>query len=144
MKANSPLLGFNNNVKHKGRVFHVQTEDSGVKHPHVITHLFVDGGRILKSTKTSYAEFLEDEDMKQKVRLLMQEQHKAMFIALRAGKFDHMVEATGEAPPPPPSSQALSPALLSTLVLELRLLPHLLLRRVPPSLLLPLSCPSTP
>jgi hypothetical protein len=91
MKHISPQLGFNNNVRHKGHVFHIQTEDSGVKHPHVITHLFADGGRILKSTKTSYAEFLGEDDLAKKVRGLMQEQHKAMFIALRAGKFDHML-----------------------------------------------------
>ena len=47
MKYVSPQLGFNNNVRHKGRVFHIQTEDSGIKHPHIITHLFADGGRIL-------------------------------------------------------------------------------------------------
>ncbi|MBL9027037.1 MAG: hypothetical protein JNL21_32875 [Myxococcales bacterium] len=96
MKVNSPQLGFNNNVRHKGRVFHIQTEDSGVKHPHIITHLFADGGRILKSTKTSYAEFLEDQELPKKVRALMQEQHKAMFIALRAGKFDHMIDGVAE------------------------------------------------
>ena len=54
-KAPSPLLGYNNNVRHKNRVFHIQTENSSVKHPHIITHLFMDGGRILKSVKTSYA-----------------------------------------------------------------------------------------
>ncbi len=91
MKFNSPQLGFNNNVRHKGRVFHIQTEDSGAKHPHIITHLFADGGRILKSTKTSYAEFLEEAELAKKVRSLMQDQHKAMFIALRAGKFDHLI-----------------------------------------------------
>ena len=55
-KFASPLLGYNNNVRHKGRVFHIQTEDSGAKYGHVITHLFMDGGRILKSVKSSYAE----------------------------------------------------------------------------------------
>jgi hypothetical protein len=102
MKHISPQLGFNNNVRHKGRVFHIQTEDSGVKHPHVITHLFADGGRILKSTKTSYAEFLGEEELAKKVRSLMQEQHKAMFIALRGGKFDHMFpeDAAAEGAPP--------------------------------------------
>src|SRR6187399_1309684 len=92
VKAASPLLGFNNNVRHRGRVFHIQTEDSGIKHPHVITHLFADGGRIVQSTKTSYTEFLGDEELSRKVRSLMQEQHKAMFISLRAGKFDHLLE----------------------------------------------------
>ena len=88
MVGPSPLLGYNTNVRHKGKLFHIQTEDSGIKHPHVITHLFADGGRILKSTKTSYAEFLGEEELAKKVRSLMQEQHKAMFIALRDGEYD--------------------------------------------------------
>lgn len=92
MKVISPLLGFNNNVKHKGRVFHVQTEDSGVRHPHVITHLFADGGRILKSMKTSYAEHLNEANLRDIVHQLMNEQHKAMFVALRDGQFDHIFE----------------------------------------------------
>ena len=88
MKAPSPLLGFNNNFKHKGSVYHIQTEDSGVKHPHIITHLFADGGRILKSIKTSYAEFLSEPNMAEIVRSMMKEQHKAMIVALRDGRFD--------------------------------------------------------
>ncbi len=91
-KIQSPLLGYNNNVRHKNRVFHIQTEDSGVKHPHVITHLFMDGGRILKSVKTSYAEHVGADGLQDTVRAMMKEQHKAMFIALRDGQFDHMFE----------------------------------------------------
>jgi hypothetical protein len=88
MKAPSPLLGFNNNFKHKGSVYHIQTEDSGVKHPHIITHLFADGGRILKSIKTSYAVYLSEPNMADIVRSMMKEQHKAMIVALREGRFD--------------------------------------------------------
>jgi len=88
MKAPSPLLGFNNNFKHKGQVYHIQTEDSGVKHPHIITHLFADGGRILKSVKTSYQSVLGDPAMADIVRNMMKEQHKAMIVALRDGQFD--------------------------------------------------------
>lgn len=107
-KFHSPLLGYNNNVKHKGRLFHIQTEDSGVAHPHVITHLFMDGGRILKSVKRSYAEHVGSDGMKETVRQLMKEQHKGMFIALRDGQFDHLIDpkaAPGKTPPaavPPP------------------------------------------
>lgn len=106
-KAPSPLLGFNNNVRHKGKVFHIQTEDSGVRYPHVITHLFADGGRILKSLKTSYAEHVNSADMAEKVRTLMKEQHKAMFIALRAGEFDSVIDAEerAAAPAPAPASK---------------------------------------
>jgi hypothetical protein len=98
VKAPSPLLGFNNNVRHKGRVFHIQTEDSGVRHPHVITHLFADGGRILKTTKTSYTEHIGQTSMAETVRAMMQEQHKAMFIALRDGQFDYLLEESSSDP----------------------------------------------
>jgi hypothetical protein len=103
MKHISPQLGFNNNVRHRGRVFHIQTEDSGIKHPHIITHLFADGGRILKTQKTSYAEFLGEEELAKKVRSLMQEQHKAMFMALRGGKFDQLL---GDLLEPPKEGEA--------------------------------------
>lgn len=88
MKAPSPLVGFNNNLKHKGCVYHVQTEDSGIKYPHIITHLFADGGRILKSVKTSYSSIVGHPAMAEIVRALMKEQHKAMIIALRQGQFE--------------------------------------------------------
>ncbi len=115
MKAPSPLLGFNNNVRHKGRVFHIQTEDSGIRHPHIITHLFADGGRILKTTKTSYAEHIGNERLAETVRAMMQDQHKAMFIALRDGGFDYLFEDGGSGPASlkqasRPAFEALAPA----------------------------------
>src|SRR5579863_7243410 len=100
-KDPSPLLGYNNNIKHKNRVFHVQTEDSGVKHPHIITHLFMDGGRILKSVKKSYAEFLGVDKMADVVRQMMKDQHKGMLIALRDGQFDQLLEDAGSPKLPP-------------------------------------------
>ncbi len=103
VKHPSPLLGYNNNVRHKGKVFHVQTEDSGVKYGHIITHLFMDGGRILKSVKTSYSEYLDNDRMGEIVREMMKQQHKAMFIALRDGKFDPIIDG---AEGPSPSTQS--------------------------------------
>ena len=43
MKVRSPVLGYNHNVRYAGRLWHVQTEDSGVQNPHLFTHLFHDG-----------------------------------------------------------------------------------------------------
>jgi hypothetical protein len=100
-KAQSPLLGYNTNIRHKGKVFHIQTEDSGILKPHVMTHLFADGGRILKSQKTSYAHLLETDDLATQVKKLMQDQHKSMFIALREGQFD---EAAGVNVAPSPAA----------------------------------------
>ena len=119
-KDPSPLLGYNNNIRHKNRVFHIQTEDSGVRHPHIITHLFMDGGRILKSVKTSYAEHLGVEKMADLVRKMMKDQHKGMLIALRDGQFDPVIDGgeapKAKAPAPTPSLQALEAAAPSRAV----------------------------
>ncbi len=86
-RPNSPLLGYNTNVRHAGMLFHIQTEDSGVAHPHVITHLFTEG-TILGTKKTSYKHLLEQDGLEDGVRALMKDQHKTMFIELRDGVHD--------------------------------------------------------
>jgi hypothetical protein len=94
-----PLLGFNNNVKHRGRVFHIQTEDSGIRWSRIVTHLFADGGRIIRTVRTDYSEHLGREDQSEVLSGLMKEQHKAMFIRLRAGELDDEIAiALGEQP----------------------------------------------
>jgi hypothetical protein len=85
-------MGFNNNIKFRERVFHVQTEDSGLDQPHVITHLFADGGRIVKSHKRSYSESVTRQDVAQYVRGLMKAQHMEMVVMLREGRFDDIIE----------------------------------------------------
>ncbi len=59
--------------------------------PRIMTHLFADGGRIVKSTRTDYSEHLEREDMASVVKNMMKEQHKAMFVALRSGELDDLI-----------------------------------------------------
>jgi hypothetical protein len=105
----SPVVGYNNNVRHRGRIFHIQTEDSGVKHPHIITHLFVDGGRIIHSVKTSYAEHLGSADLSERVRAMMKEQHKRMFLALREGTYDAQVEHAASANARPSTREVAAP-----------------------------------
>src|SRR5450432_3000528 len=92
------VVGFNHNIKHKGQVYHVQTEDSGVENPHIITHLFV-GGNILASRKTSYAAFLASKDLEKVVRGLMEDQHKEILRKLVAGSFDGGAGGNGSAAP---------------------------------------------
>lgn len=84
----SPLLGYNNNIRHHGKLFHIQTEDSGTQHAHIFTHLFADGGRIIATKKTNYGEYVGTPRFPDAVKKLMQAQHKAMIIALRDGLFD--------------------------------------------------------
>jgi hypothetical protein len=83
------VTGFNHNIKHKGKVYHVQTEDSGVSNPHLITHLFV-GGNILATKKTSYDELTRSPNLPELVRDLMEEQHKEMLRNLINGTYDQV------------------------------------------------------
>jgi len=86
MKVRSPVLGYNHNVRYADRLWHVQTEDSGVNNPHVFTHLFHDG-TILATKRLDYdpqADVIA-------VQKLMQTQHKAMLRELKAGAFDEKI-----------------------------------------------------
>jgi FHA domain-containing protein len=85
-------IGFNNNIRAKDQVFHIQTEDSGLNAPHVITHLFADGGRVIKSHKRIYAAQIDTEpDIGAYVRQLMKAQHLEMVFLLRDGRFDDIL-----------------------------------------------------
>lgn len=83
------VTGFNHNIKHKGKVYHVQTEDSGAANPHIITHLFV-GGNILASKKTGYADIVKAGNLAELVREMMEEQHKEMLRNLINGVYDNI------------------------------------------------------
>jgi hypothetical protein len=87
VEAKKMVVGFNHNIKHKAKMYHIQTEDSGLENPHIITHLFV-GGNILASKKTSYADIVGAENLAQVVRELMEEQHKEMLRNLINGVYD--------------------------------------------------------
>jgi hypothetical protein len=80
------LIGYNTNVPYKGTIYHVQTEDSGLKSHLVITLLYLKG-TILASKKSNYSHIAASPDYKEKVRELMKEQHKAMLRELIAGKY---------------------------------------------------------
>jgi len=114
------ITGFNTNVRHGGRLFHVQTEDSGKAHPHVMSHVYY-GGTILASEKHAYEDLLGSSDLTEAVRALMEGQHKAMVARLKQGALDAIIaerltdpnEATGsgvgDAPRAAPASAPVSP-----------------------------------
>ena len=81
------LIGFNTNVPYKGKVYHVQTEDSGLSNPCIITLLYFQGA-ILRSVKTGYAHIVGRPDFEVQLRDLMKHQHREMIRALIKGKCD--------------------------------------------------------
>jgi hypothetical protein len=84
----SPILGYNHNVRYRGLVFHVQTEDSGQQNPHLFTHLFYEG--VIVSTRKYVYDAGSNEDA---IKGLMQAQHKAVMKDLRKGTFDDKIDA---------------------------------------------------
>ena len=115
------VVGFNHNIRYKGELFHVQTEDSGLANPHIITLLYL-GGTILCSKKTSYADIIKADQLEQVVESIMKEQHKEMMRRLKGGEFDarlfptslsHTQHAT---PPAPPSKRSLDSVILDYLI----------------------------
>ena len=105
-KAGAPVVGFNHNVQFGPRLYHVQTEDSGLPHAHYITHLFV-GGNIVASMKSSYVDLIDAEpDLPKAVRILMEAQHKAMLKRLVSGEFNDVAERV--------SAQHYEPGVLAT------------------------------
>lgn len=123
MAKRSPILGYNHNVRYRGLVFHVQTEDSGVLSPHLFTHLFF-GGTIISTRKLVYdAGAAEDA-----IKALMQAQHKAVMKDLKNGTFDEKIdqylggtpglEPRAHATAPVPMPRASAPELTPTVKQE--------------------------
>ena len=86
------VAGLNHNVRYRGRAYHVQTEDLGAAHGHVITHLF-EGGNVLAAKRTHYAELVGGPDLPRAVRQLMERQHKDMLRDLVNGALDARLAA---------------------------------------------------
>ena len=80
------ITGFNTDVKHRGLVYHVQTEDKGKDNP-LIETLIYKGGEILASRRLPYSELIRDTDPEKAISNLMEEQHKAMILEVKRGKF---------------------------------------------------------
>lgn len=85
MQVMTMLVGYNTNVPYKGTIYHVQTEDNGMKNPVIVTLLYLKG-TILASKKVNYGHVTSSSDYKEKIRELMKEQHKNMIKELIAGK----------------------------------------------------------
>ncbi len=81
------ITGFNTDVKHKNRVFHIQTEDKGEANPYVESLVYV-GGEILATKRTSYGEVVKAGRDDHVVQDLMEQQHRTMIAAIQRGRFD--------------------------------------------------------
>ena len=114
------ITGFNTDIRHGDRVFHVQTEDRGLGNPIVESLVYV-GGQILLSKRSAYSDLVEDGKADEKaVKQLMDLQHRRIIEAIRRGRFDGSVQAaptaeTGPVKTEPPLSGAAAAAAAAIL-----------------------------
>lgn len=86
------ISGFNTDVRHGERTFHVQTEDKGLSNPLIESLVYV-GGQVLAAKRTSYAKLLEEGKGSKEISQLMETQHRTMLVSIRQGKLDSKAEA---------------------------------------------------
>jgi hypothetical protein len=81
------VTGFNTDVEHDGRVYHVQTEDKGVDNP-IIETLVYRGGEILAALRSSYADLKAKGFPEAEIGNRIETQHNQVLLDVRAGKFE--------------------------------------------------------
>jgi hypothetical protein len=87
------ITGFNTDVKYRGVVYHVQTEDKGTTNP-LIETLIYKGGEILASRRLPYGDLIKDRNDESAITKLMEDQHKGMILEVKRGRFDPGGERT--------------------------------------------------
>jgi hypothetical protein len=83
------ITGYNTDVKHDGKVFHVQTEDKGALNPIIETLVYVGGGQIIASKQYHYDNLVANGKCDDRAVLeLLESQHRRMMRWVSGGKYD--------------------------------------------------------
>lgn len=82
------ITGYNTDVRHGNRIYHVQTEDKGFSNPKIETLIYV-GGEILDSYRSAYEDLLANPPVSEgAIQARMEDQHKAIIRDIKNGKYD--------------------------------------------------------
>jgi hypothetical protein len=87
------ITGFNTDVEHEGVVYHVQTEDKGLKSPLILSLVYV-GGTILASKRTTYNDLIDAGFDENRLAERLQRQHKLICAAIHAGRIEDLKRQT--------------------------------------------------
>jgi hypothetical protein len=87
------ITGFNTDVEHEGVVYHVQTEDKGLKSPLILSLVYV-GGTILASKRTPYDDLIAAGFDENKLAERLQRQHKLICAAIHTGRIEELKQQT--------------------------------------------------
>ena len=82
------ITGYNTDVRHGNRIYHVQTEDKGLANPKIETLIYV-GGEILDSFRGTYDDLLTEFPLQETaIQARMDDQHKSVIREIKNGKYD--------------------------------------------------------
>lgn len=87
------ISGFNTDIKFEDVVYHVQTEDKGLK-SRLIISLVYDRGTILASKRSSYEDLTSGTFDENAVSERLQKQHKLICAAVKAGRLNDLKAMT--------------------------------------------------
>ena len=82
--------GFNENVEHNGKIYHVQTENLGVDKG-IIRTVIYDQGRVIATRQTNYQKLRDRKTPKELndiIDIIIKKQHRLVVEELLSGKFD--------------------------------------------------------
>lgn len=83
------ITGYNTDVEHNGVVYHVQTEDKGLRTP-VILSLVYTGGAILASKRSPYDDLIASGFDEKALVERLERQHKLICAAVHTGRIEEL------------------------------------------------------
>ena len=91
------ITGYNTDVEHNGVVYHVQTEDKGLRTP-LILSLVYTGGAILASKRSAYDDLIASGFEEEVLVERLERQHKLICAAVHAGRIEELKRMGERAP----------------------------------------------
>lgn len=88
------ITGFNTDIEHDGVVYHVQTEDKGLKTPMILSLVYV-GGTILASKRTPYKDLIAKGFSDEVLSERLSRQHRLICAAIHAGRVNDLKKMSG-------------------------------------------------
>src|SRR5437879_4664711 len=83
------ITGYNTDVEYDGVVYHVQTEDKGLRTPIILSLVYI-GGAILASKRAPYDDLVARGFDEQVLVERLQRQHKLICAAVHAGRIEDL------------------------------------------------------
>src|SRR5256885_2103267 len=89
------ITGFNTDVPHEGRVYHVQTEDRRAGDPMFESLVYI-GGSIVAKKLTPYSDKLSEGATEETLASLLKRQHQVIIAAIKAGRIEDLIQHTNK------------------------------------------------